>query len=342
VPGSNPAPTGPTPGYPAGLPASPLRDLTPAELLTPPPEPGVGRSDLIPPAETHTEAGLFGSVEYLLLRPRREALDYALVSSTTAPTPIGQTQSLNFDLNSGIRASAGYRFAKGWDAAFTYTYFRSTAEGSAAAPAGGVLYPTLTRPGFVDSALTASATAGVLQNVYDAEVGRRFELGDGFCGRVFGGFRFADIHNDFSAFYNGLDAAGSNVDTHNDFQGFGPIVGVEGAVSVCGNFQLYARASGGLLTGTSKFGLTETNQNGQSVYAAYDSQTRKVVPVANVGIGAGWHSGRLSVRGGYEISYWGSLIDTTRLSSDFSPGKTTTTSESLSLEGFFLRLGWEF
>jgi Legionella pneumophila major outer membrane protein precursor len=332
----------PAPGYPAGLPASPLRDLTPAELLTPPP-PGLnGHADLVPPPQCNTEGGLFGSVEYLLLRPRREGLQFALLSGTTAPTPIGNTESLNFDLNSGVRVTGGVRLPAGWDAAFTYMYFRSSAEGSAAAPAGGILYPTLTRPGFVDSALVGSATAGVLLNVYDAEFGRRFELGESCSARIYAGFRFADVNQDFNAYYDGLDAAGSTVTTSNVFRGFGPIVGAEGSVGVGHNFSLYARASGGLLTGTSTFNLLETNQHGQSVYAAYESRIRKVVPVAGVGIGAGWRAGRLSIQGGYEITYWGSIVDSPRLSSDFSPGKTTTTTESLSLEGFFVRVGWQF
>jgi hypothetical protein len=330
-------------GYPAGLPASPIKDLTPTEFLTQPGhEVGGGHADLIPHEEHQAESGLYGTFEYLLLRPRRENLNYALVSNTTAPTPMGQTESLNFDRNSGVRAAVGYRLPENWDATFAYTYFRSSAEGATAAPPGGILYPTLTRPGFVDSAIVGSANAGYLQNLYDAEFGRRFELGETCSARVFGGFRFADIKTDFSASYDGRDAAGSLVSTRNEFQGFGPMVGAEGAISVWRKFQIYARASGGLLTGSSTAGLTETNQNGQSVYASYDSTTRKVVPTCTVGIGAGWQAGRLSVRAGYEITYWGSLIDTTRLSSDFSPGKTTTTSESLSLEGFFFRLGWEF
>jgi hypothetical protein len=182
----------------------------------------------------------------------------------------------------------------------------------------------------------------VLLNVYDAQVGKRFEWGEAGSARVWAGFRFADVHQDFNASYDGRDAAGSAVTTGNTFQGFGPMVGAEGSVGVWHNFSLYGRASGGLLTGTSTFNLLETNQNGQSVYAAYTSSIRKVVPVATVGIGAGWQSGRLSIQGGYEISYWGSIIDSPRLSSDFSPGKTTTTTESLSLEGFFFRVGWTF
>jgi len=340
---SDPVPAAvPAPGYPAGLPASPLRDLTPAELLNPPPPGVTGRADLVPPPACDTEGGLFGSVEYLLLRPRRESVQYALLSGTTAPTPIGHTESLNYDLNSGIRITAGVLLHAGWDAAFSYTYFRSSAEASASAPPGGILYPTLTRPGFVDSALVGAAAAGVLLNVYDAEVGKRLDWGETGRARVWAGFRFADVTQNFNAFYDGRDAAGSAVTTRNVFQGFGPMVGAEGSIGVWHNLSLYARASGGLLTGTSTFDLVETNQHGQSVYAGYESRIRKVVPVAGVGIGLGWQAGRLSIQGGYEINYWGSIIDSPRLSSDFSPCKTTTTTEALSLEGFFFHVGWAF
>jgi hypothetical protein len=317
--------------------------MTPAEFFNPPVAHGGNvQGDLIPPPEHGVEPGWFGSVEYKLYRTRREGLNFALISGTTAPTPIGRTESLNFDTDSGIHVRAGYKFHDGWDAAFAYNYFRSSAEGAAAAPAGGILYPTLARPGFVDSALTGAATAGFLLNTYDAEFGRRFEVCETIAARVYAGFRFADVNNDFNATYDGRDAVNSAVTTSNSFRGFGPIVGAEGAIALPHRFQLYARANGGLLTGESIYTLTETNQNGQVVYASYENRTRKVVPVGTVGFGVGWHAGRLSARAGYEISYWGSLLDTTRLSSDFSPGKTTTTSESLSLEGLFFRLGWEF
>src|SRR5207245_421266 len=93
----------PVPGYPAGLPAAPLKDFTPAELLAPA---APGGDILPPPAPAHHEpGGFFAWGEYMLLRPTRGAFDYALVSRTTAPTPIGRLEVLDYDVRGGFRAA---------------------------------------------------------------------------------------------------------------------------------------------------------------------------------------------------------------------------------------------
>ncbi len=220
-----------------------------------------------------------------------------------------------------MRAEIGYRFTPAWDAAFAYTYLRADGGQSLQAGTEQLLFPTLTRPGLTDAVTSATASAALAYNLYDLQVGRRFAVDEHFGVRVFGGFRFASISQDLNAFYDGLDARQASVTTKSQFAGFGPLIGGDAVlVGWCG-FHLYARASGGLLTGSSTNTLLETNDAGGTVYADVRYNIRKVVPVGTIGIGGGWQYRTVSVRFGYEITQWFGLTERVRLVDDISQGK---------------------
>src|SRR5262249_26412402 len=130
----------------------PVVDLTPAEI----PGRQVTISEIVPGPSS--PRAILTSAEYLLVRPRRRDLDFALVDPFDAFTPEGKLKSVEWPTVSGLRAGIGYRPADScWETMFTYMYLHSGDDRGAAAPPGGVLYPTLTRPGIVDRALTANA-----------------------------------------------------------------------------------------------------------------------------------------------------------------------------------------
>src|SRR5207253_181766 len=84
------------------------------------------------------------------------------------PPPEGRVHNIGFDLASGLRIGVGYRAAGSpWETWLTYTYLHAAGDALAVAPAGGLIYPTLTRPGLVDTALVATAGENLTYNVYD-------------------------------------------------------------------------------------------------------------------------------------------------------------------------------
>ena len=153
--------------YPPGV-----IDMTPAELPGPPTSPTcyfVPADDAIAPFVV--------SAEYLLIRPHRRDLDYVIVDPKNNLAPEGRIASLDWQTRSGVRAGFMWRPRNSsTDLAFTYTYAYSRDSASIAAPAGGVLFPSLTRPGIVDQALTAQAFSSINYNVFDIDVGRRFTV----------------------------------------------------------------------------------------------------------------------------------------------------------------------
>lgn len=324
----------------------PLRDLTPPGFadIVPPPPAHVGTDcppgHLAPTAPGH--AGFYGTAEYLLFRPRSGALDFALVNANTGLATVGPVESLKYDLGNGVRAELGYRFERGWEVGFAYTFLEASGGRTLAAAPGQVLFPTLTRPGLTDAVTSAAASANLSYNLYDALMGKRFAIDDNFAVRVFGGFRFTDISQRFNVAYNGLDAIKAAVNTRSAFEGFGPIVGGEAVLGGWHGFHAYARASGGLLTGRSTNSVLETNNAGGTVYVNSRYDVRKVVPVASIAIGGGWQYRNVSIRAGYEVTNFFGLTEPPRFVDDVGQGKVVTRPSYLSLEGFFVQLGFTF
>jgi hypothetical protein len=324
----------------------PLRDLTPDGFadIVPPPPPHAGHDcppgHLAPTAPGH--AGFYGTAEYLLFRPRSGAFDFALVNGGTGLATTGPVESLKYDLGNGVRAELGYRFERGWEVGFAYTFLEASGGRTLTAAAGQVLFPTLTRPGLTDTVTSAAASASLSYNLYDGLIGKRFTVHENFAVRAFGGFRFADITQRFNVGYNGLDAVNAAVNTRSAFEGFGPMIGGEAVLGGWCGLHAYARASGGLLNGRSTNSIRETNNAGGTVYADSRYDVRKVVPVAGLAIGGGWQYRTVSIRAGYEVTHFFGLTEPLRFVDDVGQGKLVTRPSYLSLEGFFVQVGFTF
>ncbi len=337
----------PTVVLPAVLPGSlaapaeaPLKDLTPP-----------GFADLIPPERHHdshtpghltpaapAEGGLFAGVEYLLQRPRADGLDYAITNRTTGLATEGPIAAMRYDLGSGLRVEAGYRFEESrLEASFVYTRLKASGGESVAAGPGQLVLPTLTRPGLTDSALSATAGAKLDYNLYDIVVGRRYALDEHVAVRGFGGVRLADIGQEFGATYDGLDARQAVVATATRFRGVGPVVGAEGVFAARHGFHVYGRATGALLSGPADNFYRDANDGGRTVSADLTQTLRKVVPTAGLAIGAGWQYRTVTLRAGYEVTHWFGLTDRVRLASDVAQGAFTAPSGNLSVEGLFIQ-----
>ena len=291
----------------------------------------------------HDEGGFSGAAEYLLMRPRRGLFDFAIRDPNRNLIPEGELASANYQLRSGVRAGIAYRVPESaWDFQTMYWYYRSNANADAFAPAGGTLYATLTRPGLNDEVTSARATASLEYNVWDAVIGRRFALDERTTIRPFAGLGWAIIRQRFAVQYDGGDANRGRVNANSNFNGFGPLAGIEGQFNVTDHWHLSVRGVGGLFTGTVRNPFNETNNAGLTTYANLAFNTRKVVPVASLALAGGWQSGRVTFRAGYEVTNWFGLIDQPRLTGELSEGKVVTRTADLSLEGLFVHFGLSF
>lgn len=158
----------------------------PSDPLPPP-----AHGDALPPphesAQEHGPGGFFLTGEYLLIKPRRRALDFAISDPIDNGIPDGVIESLDWRTQSGFRAGGGYRLpGENWEIGVYYTYFHSHDRRNLVAPPGGTLYATWTRPGTIEEVTSTLALTSLDYDVFDVEVGRRFQVGDSLAVRLFG------------------------------------------------------------------------------------------------------------------------------------------------------------
>lgn len=312
-----------------------ILDVTPIELDRLP-EP-------VHTAETAREGGLYGSVEYLLMRPRQRGLDYAIEDPTDDLVPEGRIRSLRYDIRSGFRVGLGYRLpSSGLEIGVFYTYLYSRGTDFTTAATDGLLYPTLTRPGLTDSATSAQAKARLAYNVYDLEFGRTLKIDEWMNLRLYTGLRYASIYQSLSATYQGRLADAAFAEVRSNFDGGGPIFGGETSLRLAGGLSVFGKANGGMIFGNLRPSLEETNNGGATIYSDLSARSRQIVPFVSLGFGLSWQYRGLTVRAGYETVNWFGLIQRPTLVDDFSEGKTILREHDLSLDGLFFQLGCAF
>lgn len=282
------------------------------------------------------------SVEYLLIRPHRHDLDYAIVDPNNNLAPEGRVASLDWQTRSGIRAGFIWRPRGGVnDVAFTYTnaYSRDTAE--IAAPNGGVLFPSLTRPGIVDQALTARAFSSISFNVFDIDAGRTFHV-DETEYRIFTGVRLADINQVLAATYDGLDAHQALSRQRSCMEGGGISFGGEARWKFTQRFGAFARGRGSLVVGDYCVSAFESDFAGNVINADVSDRFTKVVPVLDLAAGISYQRRNMRASIGYELSHWFNQAESISFLDDFAFGKHGRRQSDLSLEAVTFQLAFDF
>jgi len=292
--------------------------------------------------KSYRAEGLFINGEYLLIKPRRDAFDFAITSNDRVGVVNGELNSLDWKTQSGFRVALGYQFEDGWDATVSYFYLHSSAASSLTAPAGGSLYATLTNNTF-DDVSSASAMGNLDMNVIDLDLGRSFKVAENLNLRLTGGGRVAWIEQQFSAIYNGgsLGAINDFVSSPVNFTGAGITAAGEGTYALTKHFGIYARGKVALLSGTFNNNLTETNGNGATTFYNIQNKYQEIVPVLETGIGAVVTKDHLHFKVGYELYNYFNMVDSLDFQS-LSFGKVSKRFSDLSLEALTIQVGLTF
>jgi hypothetical protein len=274
------------------------------------------------------------------MKPRRRALDFAILDPNASGTPEGPIESLDWGTASGVRGELGYRFpGEGWALTGSYTYFSSTDKHSVANPPSGILFATLTHPGFIEQVASATASSSLNYHVLDIDIGRPFALGKSCTLRLFAGGRVAWIDQNLNVTYDGGDAANAHVSGPISYDGGGLRIGGEGQWNLRWGFSLFARGAGSLLVGHFRTRLLETNQNGTLVNTDVSDRFVQMTPVAELGLGIAWNYENLIVKLGYEMTNWFNLVDSPDFVDDVHQGKFVRRSSDLSLDGLSFQVG---
>ena len=279
----------------------------------------------------------------LLLRPRWQGMEYAIIDPRLNAVPEGVATGLSLQTRAGFRVGGGYKIPKsGWAVSLSYTYFRSEDEDGINAPAGGNLYPIFTRPGLVDVVSSARAESRLRVNVFDLDFGRDISADEHVTLRFLGGVRLASVDQAFNAFYDGGNAIRATAAMQSDFDGVGPQIGGSGTWHVGNGFSVFGRARASLLYGEIHSRYRETDRNGLALLADVSTNTSRAVPTLDLGVGMSYCFRNMQVTVGYEINQWFQISEVPQFLDDVAVGKYMARQSSLSLDGVFFRVGFEY
>jgi Legionella pneumophila major outer membrane protein precursor len=319
--------------------------------LPAPPRPADTTPETAPPPAVEAElahaetdgclSGKFFAVgEYLLLQPRRTDLDFVVVSSSTSTLALGSIESVDWHSNSGFRVGGGYQLPDHWEIGAYYTYLWTDNSRSLNAPPGGALWPTLSQPliplSFADSAVAA---ASLQYQLFDVEIGQRFEPNASTSIWLGGGGRFAWIDQNLQATYSGGTIPLTTVSSPINFYGAGLRFGAEGDWKVYHGIGFYGRAFGSLLTGDFRTSFVE-GINTVGVSDVTD-RIRKIVPVTELGLGVYWQWENWRAQIGYEMSNWFGMVDSPDFVNDVT-NKLSYRTGDLSLDGLRVVLQFDY
>jgi hypothetical protein len=292
-------------------------------------------------AEGRRQRGVFASAEYLNWTLRRRDQDFAISSDPGAIVISGgEIHELQYQGAPGFRSTLGYRLSNGWKVGVVYTGFETESSGTAE-DGLGTLYATRSHPDLNRRAGLASAQSSFDMTILDLEVRNSLTLGDRATLTLLGSFRWADVGQAFSVTYDGIDfPQGGTVTSLASQDGFGLRIGATARWDVTDHLYLIGGADTSLLHSNTSISLNETNGATSTVDVA-DTYSQ-VLPVLAASAGAGVQLGDLTLEAGYEMQAWFDLGDRMGFLDDQHLGIFSHTNHNLLMDGFYLRLGWDY
>jgi hypothetical protein len=295
-----------------------------------------------PAKERDFGEGLYFTGDYLLIRARRNALDFALSSPGGGDIAAGDVQSLSWETRSGFRFGFGYLMPDdAWRIGVNYTYFYTAADRTLNAPSGGQLFATLTRGGSIDDVSSASAFTSLSYNVIDLDATRHLSLGHHLDLDLFGGGRLAFIDQKFDATYNGGSslAVGAMVQSPIYFRGAGLTAGGRGFWEMWNHFGLYGGGRLSLLSGEFRNFLSETNGNGAVTIVNVKDTYYQVIPEVELNAGVAYQGEHFRFSVGYELANWFNMVNSPDFVTGSNIGKVSRRTSDLTLEGLAVEVG---
>lgn len=216
-------------------------------------------------------------------------------------------EDANDDWGWGYRIEGSYHFNTGNDVTFTWMHFLNTVKsdlvGSLPAP-----LPALTVPFNVNNQDRFDQVNAVLGQFVDVSASKKM--------RFYGGLQYAKIENDssnsFAAAVPALQATSLRFFDNSDFDGFGPVIGLDYAYSITNELSVTANGAGSILYGTGRYhaGL-QSNPLQVTAFSVYASK-KSVVPSLEAKLGVNYAyampQGVLNLEGGYQVvNYFSAL-----------------------------------
>jgi hypothetical protein len=243
----------------------------------------------------------------------------------------------------GVRVGGGVSICDNAWLVGTFTYFHTQRDASISAPNGDVLHNFLVFPNSTSSApdsLTSALNYHITLYMADLDYKCAFVNNCHLLMNWVAGVRYG--HTD-QGLLNTFQVTGvTTVDSHIDFDGFGPRVGIEGQYQMRCGFYGYGQGMFNVL-----FGQYRGNTTEQNVFTGLVGQTsvtaNRAIPILEMEVGLGWQSpkGCFRLSGGYYVGSWFNTMTMTSLSSGIGGVNFTTNGnnfrDTMTFDGFVLR-----
>ncbi len=325
------------------------------------------------PGFSFTATGLYAE-------PTSTNTDYAVTNYATSTSNGNSTnnalssnvQSVKPDYGFGFGLGIGYIFPNsGNDVQLNWTHFdNSYSNGVSAGTTGSIVSPVFSNDNFAPFT-TANAQVKFNYNAVDLDVGQYVNMGTRLQTRLFGGLRFAQLEQNFSANYSGTEADEFSADTstmsgtiNSKFTGVGPRMGIDSTYHIVNGFGVVGQVAVSALVGRVKSNASQVTNN-TSTYDGINTNIRntnigsnnvtRVVPGVDGKLGLDYsmpfkNGSMFNIEAGYQVSYYANVFDSFAASSagsveniaaPYSNSTFNRVSNSFGLSGPYLSVNYK-
>jgi hypothetical protein len=247
--------------------------------------------------------------DFLYLKERGSDLSFvqARDGCGTSSVPRGPQGTLEFDYSPGFRIGGEVAIDRCSGIQAEFSWWEDQTHDREVAPAGTVLTSSLTLPSTTNCSTSSKEALGAFASEFrTADIAyTRVLCGDGHCYvvRWLAGAYYAHVNQDLHTEFSILGT--TVVDTHINFDGAGPRIGIDGEVLACKGVYLYGRGTANLVAGHFTGSFTQDN-----VFAGNQGNITfrddRIVPILDLELGLGWVSpkGHVRVMAGYTTAAW--------------------------------------
>ena len=255
-------------------------------------------------------------VEFLLLRPRNEGVEYAVpvngpIVAGTVPLQMGPTAVVDPDFQSGFRIGVERVLSECSSISLSYAYYRNEVDdGPVAATTPIVLRPMVFNPSSADAASdfsSATAHESLKFNLVDLDYHHNLWSCDCSSINYLVGMRYAQLGQEFDATFTSIISATAK--TNIEFDGLGLRFGLDGERKIGGGFFVTAMANANFLGGQFSGSYLQSNTN-NPVVATTTWQEARFVTILETGVSIGWETceGHFRTSLGYIVSDWLNMV----------------------------------
>ncbi|MDX1836323.1 hypothetical protein DIZ81_02170 [Legionella taurinensis] len=245
-------------------------------------------------------------IQALYLKPIYDAdKAYGLAASS-----LSEYKDVDNEWGWGYKLEGSYHFRTGNDITVDWLHYDVDSNNGAftgvfPSPLGGVVNANFTH---------------TFTNKFDrvnAVMGQHVDMGMRKNARFYGGFQYADIRVNSNLAYSVVSptilllTSGVFGTQNTDFNGVGPVVGVDFSYDLTESFSITANTSGSILYGTGRYNEATFFGNNLVAFTRYGTQ-KSVVPSVEAKLGANYAyetaNGTLNIEAGYQVfNYFNSL-----------------------------------